>query len=200
MLEKYLPESLKKFEGIIRFVIVLFAANFLWKISMQGDENSDIVTLWGINCSVFFDMVIHHLAELSCSILDIFGYKTFLYETSIFHENGEGVTIIWGCSGIKQSFIFLCILLFSRGKMIHKLWYAVLGLVVVYLVNLTRIVLLAMLTENHSEYFHFAHEYFFKYLFYFIIFMMWVLWEDFLVGKLAKKTHFIEGNESNKGL
>lgn len=177
--------SIAPYEGVLRFAIVLFAANIFWKLSFSGDDNSAVVTFWGMDCSGIFDFAIYHIAEVSWKILHFFGYPVSLYETNLNHANGNGVVVIWGCSGLKQSFIFLCIMLFSRGAIKHKLWYSSLGLFVVYLVNLSRIVLLTMLVYNYSEYFELVHDYMFKYFFYFVIFMIWVLWEEVLVKRLS---------------
>jgi exosortase/archaeosortase family protein len=58
------------------------------------------------------------------------------------------------------------------------LWYIPLGLVLVYLFNIFRISSIAAVIEQHPDWFKFTHEYFFKYLFYGLIFGMWVLWEE----------------------
>ncbi len=181
-----LPPQLEKFEGIIRFAIVLFVANFFWKFSFSGDEDSKMVTFWGVDCSYIFDLAIFHIAELSHSLLHIFEYPVKIADTLLTHSNGQGVVVVWGCSGLKQSFIFLCIMMFSRGQIKHKLWYTALGLIVVYIVNVMRIVLLTILVENHRDWFEFVHGFVFKYFFYFIIFMMWVLWEEVMVARLKK--------------
>ncbi len=199
MIEKILPSSLKQFEGIILFIVVLFTANYFWKFSFSGDDFSSdlsVVTFWGMDCTAIFNAMIYHIASVSHFILEFFGYSVVLDGTNITHYNGQGIVVIWGCSGLKQSFIFLCIMLFARGDFKHKLWYALLGLVIVYLVNVSRVTLLAMLVENYRHHFDFMHDVIFKYLFYFIIFMIWLLWEEKLVDKLQKKSSEENDNDS----
>lgn len=183
-----LREKYGKFEGIFRFVVVLLAAHFFWKFTVVGDENgAAAITFFGANISAPFDWMSLHIAEMSHMVLGWFGMDTYLFNTSVIHpSNNHGCRIIWACTGLKQAFIFTMILLFSRGIWYHKLWYILLGLVAVYFVNLVRIILIVAAMRDYSEYFHLLHEHIFKYLFYVIIFMIWVLWEDFLVPRLKR--------------
>jgi exosortase/archaeosortase family protein len=104
----------------------------------------------------------------------------------IRHANGNSVQIIWACTGIKQAYIFFCIIAFYRGPWLKKLWYIPLGLFVVYVFNIFRISFIVGVVGKHPDWFHFLHIYAFKYAFYLIIFLMWVLWEEKIAGKNDK--------------
>jgi exosortase/archaeosortase family protein len=96
----------------------------------------------------------------------------------IWFFTGNSVRIIWGCTGIKQSFIFFFILLFSQGPWKHKIWFIPLGLFASYVFNLFRISIITISMENHPLWFHFLHEYLFKFLYYGFIFGIWLIWEE----------------------
>ncbi|HPW95352.1 MAG TPA: archaeosortase/exosortase family protein, partial [Paludibacteraceae bacterium] len=75
-------------------------------------------------------------------------------------------------------YIFTCIILFSRGSWKHKAWFIPAGVLVCFLINIVRIIILVVVIENHQAIFKVLHESVLKYIFYGIIFLMWVLWEE----------------------
>ena len=91
-------------------------------------------------------------------IYDLLGVQTTLVETTIHHHNGGALCIVWGCNGIKQSFIFTMIMLFARGPMKHKLWFIPLGLLCVYLINISRLLFLAYIVRDYPNSFEFWHS------------------------------------------
>jgi exosortase/archaeosortase family protein len=97
---------------------------------------------------------------------------------TIRFDSGSGTTIIWGCSGLKQSFIWLMLMLTVRGGWKQKTWYIPLGWVFCYAFNILRVFLIALLIEFHPEWFHPLHDYVFKYLFYGGMFVLWVIFVE----------------------
>ena len=185
------PEKLESYKGVILFAIILIGSNLFWKYDVLGDESNTIdsmVTFLGLNISAPFVFFAHHVAYLSEVILHFFGSKATLEPNNIIrHPNGNSVQVIWACTGLKQAYIFFCIIAFYRGSWLKKLWYIPLGLIVVYLFNIFRIAYITACIENHPGWFNFLHLYLFKYLFYGIIFLMWVLWEEKIAGKKELK-------------
>lgn len=174
-------QKLGIYQGIVLFLIVMFASNFFWKITVTGDENSLYASFLGIDLSVIFAGMCYHLASVVHTLLDWLGVNTYLYETSIYHPNGEGVRIVWGCNGIKQSFIFTMIMTFAHGPLKHKLWFIPLGLFCVYLINIARLLFLTYIIRDYPHTFEFWHSGITKYLFYGLIFLIWMFWNDYLV-------------------
>lgn len=173
-----LKQDIAPYRGVLRFVLVLLVAHFFWKFTVVGDECGDAVTFFGCDISAPFILMSAHIANVVYAVLGWLGYDLELTGTTIFFANGHGVSIIWGCSGLKQMFIFACILLTARGPWQHKLWFVPMGMVACYAINMVRITLLTMVVCHHPEWFHVLHEYVLKYLFYGIIFMFWVWWEE----------------------
>lgn len=173
------PEKLVPYRGIIRFICILLVSNFIWKYTVLGDESYTSVTFFGINISYPFMLMSDHVATVSTAVLHFFGSNIALEPNNILrHDNGQGVHIIWACTGIKQAYIYMCIIAFSRGSWLKKLWYIPAGLTIVYLFNIFRIVCIIALIKQHPNWFDFLHEQLFKDLFYIVIFGMWVLWEE----------------------
>ncbi len=182
---KKMWSKLGVYQGIVLFLIVMFASNFFWKLTVNGDENGLEALFLCFDLSVVFANLCHHLAEVVHLGLNRLGITTYLYDTTVYHPNGEGVRIVWGCNGVKQSFIFTMIMLFARGPLKHKLWFIPLGLFCVYLINVSRLLLLTYIVRDNPDAFDFWHSGVTKYGFYGLIFLIWVLWNDYLVPRLS---------------
>lgn len=189
-----IPESIEPYSGIIYFVVLLMLSHFFWKFTVLGDETETIVTFFGINISAPFNLMADHVAKVTTRMLEIMGYSISLSADNVVrHDNNVAVHVVWACTGLKQAYIFVCIIAFYRGTLKNKLWFIPLGLLVVYLFNIFRIVAITALIKEHPEWFYILHEHVFKYLFYVIIFGMWILWEEVV----SKKTVQPKNNQKN---
>lgn len=182
-----LPEKLIPYKGVILFAVILMLSNFFWKYNVLGDEAvglNSTITFWGLNITTPFVWTAKHVAWFSEKILQFLGSDVCLKPDNILgYPNGNSVQIIWACTGLKQAYIFFCIISFNRGTWSKKIWFIPLGIFIVYLFNIFRIAFIAGCIENHPNWFHFLHLYAFKYVFYGIIFLLWVVWEEKIVGK-----------------
>ncbi len=177
-------ERLKPYDNALRFVVVLLLGNALWKLMFRGDESGYMVTCCGWDVTRFFTEMSCHVAAVSAHILGWFidGVR-LLYGRLITFQNGNGISIVWGCTAVKQAALFVLIMLFARGPWKHKLWFVPLSLCLIYLFNLFRIVMIALLVMNHPDWFDLLHSYIFKYLFYAFLFLIWVIWAECFAEK-----------------
>ena len=189
-----IPESIEPYSGIIYFVVLLMLSHFFWKFTVLGDETETIVTFFGMNISAPFNFMADHVAKVTTRMLEIMGYSISLSADNVVrHDNNVAVHVVWACTGLKQAYIFVCIIAFYRGTLKNKLWFIPLGLLVVYLFNIFRIVAITALIKENPEWFYILHEHVFKYLFYVIIFGMWIFWEEVV----SKKTVQPKNNQKN---
>jgi len=165
------------------FIVILACAHFFWKFTVLGDEGSTAVLFFGIDISRPFDFMVAQISQGVYGFLQFFGYDVQLHGNRIVFSNGQMISVVWGCAGIKQMYIFLCLIALFKGSWRHKLWYIPAGFVILHFYNILRIALIAILIENNQERFEFLHGFLFKYLFYFLIFMMWVGWNEIFVKK-----------------
>ena len=190
---KDIKTTLLPYAGIIRFMIILVVSHFVWKFTVLGEESGGQVTFFGCDISAPFVWMSEHIASVVYLFLQWFGYDVErIGDTIVRFANGNGARIVWSCTGIKQSYIFFCIILFSRGPWKHKLWFIPLGILVCYVVNIISITGLNMVIYNHREWFDFLHEHLFKYLFYAILFLLWMWWEEKFAPLSRKKATEIE--------
>ena len=103
-------EPLKPYTDIILFVAALLAANYFWKFTVLGDEIGDQVTWLGINITAPFDFMAHHISQIVYWLISLTNDQVFFYEPNLIHfATGTGTRIVWGCTGLKQSFIWIII-------------------------------------------------------------------------------------------
>lgn len=174
-----IPEKFKPYQGVFLFVLILLLSNYFWKFTVKGDESDEIVTFLGNDISNPFNVMATHVADISALLLDLSGYEVTVDEHNIIrHDNDLGIRIVWACTGFKQAFIFMMIMMLYPGPWLKKIWFIPAGLLVVYLYNIFRIVFILAVIKYNPIRFDLLHELIFKYIFYGIIFLMWVLWEE----------------------
>ena len=169
----------ERYRDILLFAVCLFAANGLWKLMIRGDEITNEVMWLGMDVTAFFRALSEHIARVVFRVTCLFTDTAHFREpSSIAFDSGFAYMVVWSCTAVKQSFIWLVIMLFSRGPWQRKLWFIPLGWVVAYAFNILRITAVGLLSSRQPELFAFYHEFVFKYLFYAVLFAMWVWWTE----------------------
>ena len=178
-------EWLKPYEDVIIFMITLLVANYAWKWTFVGDENGDVVTWLGYDVTAPFEFMACHIAQVVYWLVSLFRDTVYMVgEHTVRFETGSGSTIIWGCTGLKQSFIWMCLILTVKSTQpayktwLHKLWFIPVGWLCCYVFNILRITAITLFVEFHPEWFHMLHDYIFKYLFYAMLFGLWVIFVE----------------------
>ena len=188
---------MRPYKDVIIFMVTLLVANYAWKWTMVGDENGDCVTWLGLDITAPFEFMACHIASVVYWLVSLFRDTAYMADAhTIRFVGGTGTSIIWGCTGLKQSFIWLCLILTVQGTTatsskalwLKKLWFIPLGWVCCYAFNILRIFLIALFIEHHPEWFHLLHDYIFKYLFYAMLFGLWVWFEEGIRGVDASPT------------
>ena len=180
-MQKLRFDILKPYTDIILFVVALLVANYFWKFTVLGDEGGIQVTWFGLDITRPFDWMAHHISSIVYWIISLTNEQVHFIEPNLIHfDTGTGTRIVWSCTGLKQSFIWIVIMLIARGDWKHKLWFIPFGLVCAYLFNILRITLIAIAIEHHPEWFDMLHDYIFKYLFYGMLFLLWLWWTNTL--------------------
>ena len=165
------PDTKHVYLDVAIFMVTLFVANFLWKWMIHGDGGEPPQ-------AAIFDAYARHIAAVVYAVVHFFRDTLYLVnETTMRFVEGGGTTIVWSCTPLKQMFIWVCLMLTTLplwNK--HKLWFIPLGLVFIHFVNLARICAITAFMEFHPEWFEVLHTYIFKYLFYGLMFLFWVLY------------------------
>ena len=129
-----------------------------------------------------FDQYFIRLIIDTCErILSFLNYKTFsskeINDFQVFGIDGSnGVWIGGPCNGITLMFLFAIFIIAYPGNLKHKLWYLPIGIILVYSLNLFRIVSLSLIAYYKPSYLEFNHTYTFTFIAYSFVFSLWMLW------------------------
>jgi exosortase/archaeosortase family protein len=172
---KDILHKLAPYKDILIFVVALMVSNYFWKFTVQGEENGLAVTWFGLDITAPFAWMSEVITNAVYWMVSLF--RDSIYQTdaiTLRFTSGTTTRIVWACTPIKQSFIWLCILLATPGDWKSKIWFIPFGWICIFIINILRIFAITMLIEHHPEWFDLLHTYIFKYLFYGLMFLLWV--------------------------
>lgn len=191
-----LRRQIAPYRDVIVFAVVLLLSNALWKVCVDGDEDTGVVYWLGIDATRPFALLAEHLASSVWRCVHLFNeHVHYLPPFTIRFDSGSGVRIVWSCTAIKQSFIWLCIMLatpsvapetpwrITRRAWLSKAWYIPFGWLCCYGVNWLRILFITICMEHHPEWFEVLHTYVLKYAFYAVLFGIWLVWVEHIRDK-----------------
>ncbi len=178
---------------VLLFMGILLFFHFLYR------GNRDIFTHWSFykNSSEFLSNAVFHWVDALVSVTHIpfesfdhltrngsFYKRAFLYYESL---NYGIIYVSWGCSGLKQFYQWVFLIVLFPGPWKHKLWYIPLGLGVIYLVNVLRIYSLLIVTMYSPKNVHFVHDDIVRPFFYVVMFALWVIWNEKFTAPMRKR-------------
>ena len=181
-------------KGILFFLFLLFLFHFSWKIAIYGDmpdenlfgENKmylfgkDITPSWiHSSCQIFTRIVAWFIQLFPNTQNLLIGATKLKFPT----EGNIWIEIIWGCLGFKQMTIYGGIILFYWGPFLKKLWYIPMGWTILTIYNVIRVATTVWLTDGNPKIFDSLHDGILRYIYYTIVFLLWVVWEEFMVKK-----------------
>lgn len=183
-----LKQRFEPYADVIIFMVTLLVANYAWKWTMIGDENGEVVTWLGLDVTAPFEFMACHIARVVYEMLALCRDTVYMVGDKVIRfDSGSGTAIIWGCTGLKQAFIWLCLILTVRRVnqsvpawrlWCRKLWFIPLGWLCCYAFNILRIFLISLFIEFHPDWFPLLHDYIFKYAFYAMMFGLWVIFVE----------------------
>jgi exosortase/archaeosortase family protein len=184
---------LTPYKGILLFLFLLFFFHFSWKLTISGDRDDEFMYFLGKDVTPeWFHTTCLWLTSAAAWFVRLFpgGQDLIIDGIRMAFPVNEGwhIRIIWGCTGIKQMSIFCGIMLFYKcfpflKYQWNKLWYVPLGCIILTIYNVVRIGLTVLLTKGYPERFDSLHDGIFRYIYYGIVFILWVIWEE----RFAKK-------------
>ncbi|WP_298342076.1 exosortase family protein XrtF [uncultured Algibacter sp.] len=165
-----------KYKSVIKFILTFLAVYVLlsvvYKLYLQYSDGSKF----------YPDCVTHLVALQSEDLLNVFGYNTKVlphpYEPSMkLILNGKFIgRIIEGCNSISVIILFLSFIVAFSGKLKTTFFYIISGSVLIYVVNLIRIVVLAVGLHLYPKYGEVLHTVIFPGIIYGMVFLLWIFW------------------------
>ncbi len=205
-----LIKKLSPFKNIIWFLCVFLIFEFIWKVCVHQGENERILLVLGKDLTSYTEGMNRWTAEAVYWFThDLLGYHNFhlINDITLYFESSIHVDIIWGCTGLKQLFMFTFILAFYYGPIKKKLWYIPLSLFILLLINILRLVVIFVIIKDpfpewfisvnewynqrtwintkecyqlfYTDWFNVFHRDIFTWIYYDgVIFILWLIWEE----------------------
>ena len=130
-------------------------------------------------------MYMSFLARQVGALLRLTGKSTVIIPAkAIIHYNGFSMQIIPDCGAIPSMSIFTAALLAFPARIRYKVWGLLLGLPLLYVVNVCRLVCLGFIGANFSRpTFHFAHIYVWQTIFIVFVVTLWFFWINYVTAE-----------------
>jgi len=175
---------MKEFKPAIRFLLIFLALYVglntlygLW-ISSNGNQ-ADQATLLVTNQTSW---LLNRFGEATHTRL-----KEGAPTVSILKDSRVALSVFEGCNSINVMIVFVAFLFAFMGSWKSMAWFLPLGLLIIYLANLARVVLLYYVAEYWRQYFYYVHKYAFTAIIYLIVFILWWWWIEKISGFSLKK-------------
>lgn len=155
------------------YLILSFTYSMYLKLSEGGSYHPDLVT--------------HLVAKQSTTIISGFGYNADIvaHETKpqmVLYMNNEYLaSIIEGCNSLSIIILFIAFIVAFAQNFKKTALYILAGSVLIYGVNIIRIVILAILLFHYPEQEKLLHGVVFPAIIYGMVFLLWMLWVKKLV-------------------
>ncbi|MGD8427824.1 MAG: archaeosortase/exosortase family protein [Balneolaceae bacterium] len=117
-----------------------------------------------------------NIVSVSAGILQAFGYKIYAIGRLVGLDQSAGVYLADGCIGISAIGLFAGFALVFPGRWVPRIAFIVTGIGMLYLVNIVRIVTLAIVQVDWPGMFRIACNYSAAPVFYITVFVMCIVW------------------------
>lgn len=156
--------------AIIKFIVKALSIFVVWYV---------IYELWLLPDGRLDERLALNIVSVTAGIVDILGYDVWSVNRIIgIGENG-GIELVDGCTGISAIGLFIGFIFAYPGDWKNRISFSLLGIGVIYIVNILRIVVLVITQEEWMEFFDITHDYSTTTIFYIVIFLMWMIWVKF---------------------
>jgi len=157
---------------LLRFIIIYLVLLFAYQFYLNSFQNEGL--------DPFSRMIAEQVKHIQNSI----GYPTQLYddvkgEQVYFYVNKEYPTrMVEGCNAISVMILFVAfVFAFYKGK--KTFIFVLLGLILLYIMNLLRIVGLNIVMIDYKQYGKISHDYIFPAVIYGTVVLLWMVWIKF---------------------
>ena len=157
---------------ILTFLLVYIVCSVLYKFYLQYSDGTKF----------YPDYMTNLVAKQTENILNVLDYNSevlpHLDEPSmkLFLDGNFIARIIEGCNSISVIILFLSFIIAFSGKLKTTFFYILSGSVLIYVVNLFRIVVLSLGVYHYPEYSEVLHKVVFPGIIYGMVFLLWIFW------------------------
>ncbi len=165
-----------KYKTVVRFV-VLFLGSYLVLSVLYS-----IYLQTSVGGNYYPDFVTHLVSRQSSAVISGLGYEAAVIPNEIeptmkLYVNGKYMArIIEGCNAISIIILFMAFIISFAQRFKRTILFLFAGAVLLYAVNILRIVVLAISLYHFPEYKNILHGVVFPGLIYGMVFLLWMIW------------------------
>lgn len=157
---------------LLKFVLFYLTFTLIYKLYLNqyNVENNEV------------DGITEFVAKQTKNVLNFFGKESEIaqheFEPSykIMYLNKYIARVIEGCNAISVIILFASFVFAFSATFKKTFSFIILGSLLVFGLNILRIVFLAIALYNFPEYEHFLHNIVFPVLIYGVVFILWIVW------------------------
>jgi exosortase family protein XrtF len=120
-----------------------------------------------------------HIVRVSGALLSGMGFDVVASGRIVGLVGANMLEIVNGCNGIEVLGLFVGFVVAYPGRTENRYWFIPLGILVLYVTNVVRIVVLAITQLHVPAIFDVTHDYSTTAIFYAVVFVMWVFWVNY---------------------
>lgn len=177
---------IKKNKAILKFLLVFFGSYLILTLLYQA-------YLKYVPSDYFYpDFITHQVAQQSHSLIDALGYETYIVK----HPDNPSMLlaikdkyvarVVEGCNSVSVIILFLSFILAFSKHFKETLIFILIGSILIYTLNLIRIVFLTLGLYFYPTYADFMHEILFPLFIYGVVFLLWLYWVNQYKKQKAK--------------
>ncbi len=181
-LKKTRLEQFKFLLDVFWFAVIIYGFHLLWWNGHLESFLSQYAAFTDIQ-----EFLAHQVFLPSSWIAShIMGYSIHTGHNTLFFSNGGYIAIEKSCSGLKQMYEWLALMILFPGPWKHKLWYIPTGIIIIHLENILRIVILSVVVMHWPAHWNFIHYWVMRPFYYVVIFLLWLMWVEKIKDKSLK--------------
>ena len=168
-----IPYTLKIF--LARVVLLFIAWKLLYLLVLFPSRTPD-AQLTRFTTNVTATVYAWFYPDATLTIKDKVDVSNGLPMQQIWKNNEGVITVADGCNGLEVAVLYLGFLVCIPGVKAKRIMaFALLGLAVIFVLNIARVVGLGFVHLYNRQFFDIAHHYIFKIIIYGVIFYLWML-------------------------
>lgn len=154
---------------LLRFIIIYLVLLFAYQFYLNSFKETGL------------DPFSRMVAEQVRLLQNALGYPTMLYddvkgEQVWFHVKGNYVTrMVEGCNAVSVMILFVSFI-FAFYKGIKTFIFIIIGLLILYVMNVLRITGLNIVVSDYPNYSKMTHDYIFPAVIYGTVVLLWLVW------------------------
>lgn len=166
---------------LLRFVLLYIALIFIYQLYLNHFE--------GLGQD---DPFTCHIAEQCQTLQNKWGYTTYLEKKDrldgmLFIVNNQMATrMIEGCNAVSIMIMFVAFIFAFYKGFLKTISYILASLILLYILNVLRIVLINIIAVQYPSYLKASHDYLFPAIIYGGVVVLWIVWINFFVLKEEK--------------